>query len=102
MFLKKGDEVKILAGKDSGKTGKILAIYEKTGRATVEGANLIFRHERPKKERQKGQRIQLPAAIHMSDLMLVCPLCKKPTRVGHMTDEKGVKSRLCKKCKKRI
>jgi large subunit ribosomal protein L24 len=102
MNLRKGDEVKILSGKDRGKTGKVLHINQKTGRATVEGLNLSFRHQKPKKSGQKGQRLQLPTPLGISNLMLVCPFCKKPTRVGHMTDEKGLKTRVCKKCKKRI
>ena len=104
MNLRKGDEVKILAGKDrlSGKTGKILSVFPKTDRATVEGLNLSYRHKKPKKAGQKGQKLQLPTSIQISNLMLICPFCKKPTRVSHMTDEKGIKSRVCKKCKKRI
>lgn len=102
MRIKKGDEVKILIGKDRGKTGKVLAIFEKSDRATVEGLNLSYRHERAKKSGQKGQKIQLPASVHLSNLILVCPFCKKPTRVAHTVDEKGIKTRMCKHCKKRI
>lgn len=102
MKLKKGDQVKILSGKDRGKTGKVLAVSQKSGRVTVEGRNLIIRHERPKKQGQKGQKIQVPMPLHPSNLALVCPHCGKPTRVGYAADDKGVKTRVCKKCKKRI
>lgn len=102
MHVKKGDTVKVLKGKDRGKTGKILEVSQKLGKATVEGLNLYFRHERPKQARQKGQKIQFPRPLEISNLMLICPNCGKPTRTGHLVDEKGIKSRVCKKCKKRI
>ena len=102
MLLKKGDTVQILSGKDRGKTGKVLLVAKKSGRVTVEGRNLITRHERPKKQGQKGQKIQVPMPLHVSNLMLVCPHCGKLTRVAHHIDDKGIKTRMCKKCKKRI
>ena len=100
--IKKGDTVKVLAGKDRFETGKVLHVDAKSGRATIEGVNIFFRHERPKKAGQKGQKIQVPMPLSASNLQLVCPHCGKPTRVARITDEKGVKSRVCKKCKKRI
>lgn len=100
--IKKGDTVKILSGKDRGKTGRVIFVSEKTGRATVEGFNLYFRHERPKHAGEKGQKVQFPRPLNGSNLMLICPHCSKPSRVGHLTDEKGVKSRVCRNCKKRI
>ncbi len=102
MHIKKGDTVKVLIGKDRGKTGKILGVFLKLGKATVEGLNLYFRHERPKRSGQKGQKIQFPRPIEVSNLMLVCPHCHKATRTGHRVDEKGLKTRVCKKCKRRI
>ena len=102
MKLKKGDQAKVLSGKDRGKTGKVLAVSKKSGRVTVEGRNIVNRHERPKKQGQKGQKIQVPMPLHPSTLALVCPHCGKPARVGYALDDKGVKTRICKKCKKRI
>ena len=102
MFIKKGDTVKILAGKDQGKTGKVLHVSEKSGKATVEGRNIYVHHQKPKKSGEKGQKIQLPKPINVSKLMLVCPHCAKPARIGRITDEKGIKIRICKKCKKQI
>lgn len=102
MLIKKGDTVRILSGKDRGSTGKVLGVSKKSGRVTVEARNLITRHQRPKKQGEKGQKIQVPMPLHPSNLMLVCPHCGKPTRVGQMTDDKGVKTRMCKKCQKRI
>lgn len=100
--IKKGDTVKILIGKDRGETGKVVFVSSKSGKATVEGRNIYTRHERPKKAGQKGQKVMFPRPLQISNLMLVCPHCGKPTRVGHLVDQEGVKTRVCKKCKKRI
>jgi large subunit ribosomal protein L24 len=102
MNLRKGDTVEILGGKDRGRRGKVLAVFGKTERATVEGLNIFTRHQKPKKSGQKGQKIQGSMPLRLPNLMLVCPHCGKPTRVGHLVDEKGIKSRKCKKCGKRI
>ncbi|MDP3741554.1 MAG: 50S ribosomal protein L24 [bacterium] len=102
MNIRKGDTVKILAGRDRGKTGKVLGTAAKEHRATVEGLNILFRHKRPKRSGEKGQKIQFPKSLHFSNLALICPHCGKPTRIGHMTDDKGIKTRMCKKCGKRI
>lgn len=98
----KGDLVRILSGKDRGKEGKVLSVELKAGRAVVEGRNILTRHERPKRAGSKGQKVQFPKALPLSRLILVCPHCKKPARTGHLEDEKGVKSRVCRKCRKRI
>lgn len=102
LHIRKGDQVKILAGKDRGKTGKVLAVDFKSGRATVEGRNIQVRHERPKKAGQKGQKVALPAPLQASNLMLVCPSCGKSSRVGARVGDKGVKFRVCKLCGKDI
>ncbi len=109
MKIKKNDTVKILTGKDKGKTGKVLKVLKSTLSATqdrliVEGLNLKYKHTRAKRENEKGQRIMFPAAIHNSNLALVCPKCNKATRVTYkinQTKEKGTQStkdRVCKKC----
>jgi large subunit ribosomal protein L24 len=106
MNIKKNDKVKIIAGKDKGKTGKVLQVFPHEGRVSVEGLNLAIKHLRPRREGEKGQRIEFPAPIDISNLMLVCEKCDKPTRVGHETKEsstgKNVKTRVCKKCKQVI
>lgn len=99
---KKGDQVKIMSGKDRGTTGKILSMNLKSGRAVVEGRNLLVRHEKPKAQGQKGQKIQTPAPVNFSKLMLVCPHCGKATRLGRKTDEHDNKLRVCKQCGKEI
>jgi len=97
MKIKKGDNVKILSGKDRGKTGKVLRMSPDAGKALVEGLNLVKKHIRPRKQGEKGQRVSVPAAIDISNLMLVCSKCSKATRVGFKISEKE-KFRICKKC----
>jgi large subunit ribosomal protein L24 len=102
MNIKKGDKVKVLAGKDRDKTGKVLQVFPSRSRASVEGLNLLIKHLRPRRQGEKGQRVEFPAPMDMSNLMLVCPKCGKATRVAHKTvkSEKGKeqKYRVCKKC----
>lgn len=103
MKIKKGDKVKILAGKDSGKTGKVLQVFPKEGRASIEGLNILIKHLRPQKRGEKGQRIEFPALVDISNLILICPKCGKSSRVSYKTvkaegDSKSRKFRTCKKC----
>ena len=105
MNIKKNDRVKILSGKDKGKVGKVLQVLTADNRASVEGLNLLVKHMRPRRQGEKGQRIEFPAAVGLSKLMLVCPKCDKPTRVSMRVPakgEKGKKVRVCKKCKQVI
>src|SRR3989344_9366688 len=102
MKIRKGDKVKILAGKDQGKSGKVLQIFNKRSKVSVEGLNLLFKNMRPKKQGEKGQRIQFPAPIGISNLALVCPKCGKTSRVGYQVLENKKKVRICKKCKEII
>ena len=83
MKIKKGDKVKIMAGKDNGKTGKVLQIFTSKNRASVEGLNLLIKHMRPRRQGEKGQRIEFPAPLNIANLLLVCPKCGKATRVGY-------------------
>jgi large subunit ribosomal protein L24 len=99
--IKKGDEVKVLSGKDKGKTGKILEVIPSARRVVVEGLNIRVRFSRPKRRNEKGQRMELPAPMDVSKLMLVCPHCSKPTRVGRSVSEKG-NFRMCRKCGKTL
>ncbi len=99
--IKKNDTVKIISGKDKGKTGKIIKIFPLKERAVVEGINLYKKHVKPKKEGEKGQVITVPRSIHISNVQLICSACGKPTRIGYIIED-GNKSRVCKKCKSRI
>ena len=97
MKLKKGDTVRVMIGKDRGKTGKVLRVVPYAQRLMVEGVALQKRHRRPRKQNEKGQRVEVPALIATANVRLVCPSCNKPTRVGFQHSD-NVKHRVCKKC----
>jgi large subunit ribosomal protein L24 len=96
--LKKEDNVLVIVGKDKGKIGKILKVFPEEGRAIVEGVNRIKKHVKPTPRNPQGGIIEVFGKIHISNLMLVCPRCKKPTRVGIKILEDKRKLRYCKKC----
>lgn len=108
MKIKKGDKVIILSGKDKGKTGKVLQVFVAEKRVVIEGLNLLLKHQRPKKQGEKGQRIQFPAPMNISNVSLICPKCNKRTRVGYQIiksedkSNKKIKNRICQKCKEVI
>jgi len=97
--IRKGDTVKVLAGKDKSKTGKVLEVLPTARRVVVEGLNIRTRFSRPKKQGQKGQKMEVPGAMDVSKLMLICPSCGKPTRIAHELNKLG-NLRKCKKCGK--
>jgi len=101
MKIKTNDNVKIVAGKDKGKEGKVIQVFAKEGKIVVEGMNIMKKHLRPKKHGEKGQVIELAAPFDASNAMLICEKCGKPTRVGYKVEEKS-KNRICKKCKEVI
>lgn len=101
MKIKKGDQVEIIAGKDRGKRGKVIQVLATVERVVVEGANLIKRHRKPRKEGEKGERIERPAPLHVSNVMLVCPETGKPTRIGYRI-EGNEKVRVSKKSGKAL
>lgn len=74
-MIKKNDQVKAIAGKDKGKTGKVLRVFPDEGKVIVEGLNMVKKHSKPRKEGEKGQRIEVPGKINVSNVMLVCPKC---------------------------
>lgn len=103
MKIRKNDKVKIIAGKDKGKEGKVLQVLSRGGEVSVEGLNLLVKHARPRRQGEKGQKIQFPAPLPISRVMLVCPRCNRATRVGmKMLKEQKEKVRLCRKCKEII
>ena len=102
MKLKKGDTVRMLSGKDRGKTGKILRAIPKTEKVVVEGLQLAIRHQRPRREGEKGQRIQFPRAVPAGKVMFLCPKCGALTRLGAHIVASGKKARICKKCKAEV
>ena len=95
MNVKTGDNVVVITGKDAGKQGKVLACYPKKGRIVVEGVNIISRHTKPRNAKESGGIIKREGTIDVSNVMVVCPECGKPTRVKHSVVE-GKNVRVCK------
>ncbi len=100
--IKKNDTVKVIAGKDKGKTGKVLRVVPKKGRAVVEKLNMVKRHLRPSEQARQGGILEREAPIEMSNLMLICTKCTDPTRVGYRVLDDACKVRYCKTCKEVI
>lgn len=100
MKIKKGDQVKILLGKDRGKEGKVEFVLGKKDRVFIGGANLYKRHVK-KQGTLEGGIIDIPKSLDVSNVVLICPNCKKATRVGFKLVA-GKKTRICKKCEKEI
>ncbi len=100
--VKKGDTVKVIAGKDKGKQGKILRSIPSTERVVVEKVNIVKKAMRPTQANPQGGISSIEAPLHVSNVMLVCPSCNEPTRVGHRFKDDGKKVRVCKKCGKDI
>ncbi len=99
MKIRKGDTVAMLAGKDSGKKGIVERTIPTRLRVVVAGLNTVKRHKKPRKQGEKGQIMDVPSAVDVSNVALVCPSCSKIARVGYVIDEKtGKKNRSCKKC----
>ena len=96
MNIKKGDNVMIIAGKDKGRTGKVLRVFPKKDLVVVENANIKKRHQKPRKAGSKGQIIEIAAPVHRSNVMLADPKTGKPTRLG-VHFENGKKTRVSKK-----
>lgn len=99
MKIKKGDHIVIISGKYRGKKGKVIRVLPKKDKAVVEGANLIKKHVRSKKSGEKGQTVEMPSPLHISNLKLICSECGKATRVKFKISGKK-KYRICKKCGK--
>ncbi|MBU0649272.1 50S ribosomal protein L24 [Patescibacteria group bacterium] len=105
MKIKKGDKVKILVGKDKGKTGKVIQIFPERDRLVIEDRNIMIKNVRPKRQGEKGQKVDFPAAISASNAELICPKCNRQTRIGHkilVIEKKKKKVRMCRKCKELI
>jgi large subunit ribosomal protein L24 len=102
MRIKKNDTVKVLYGKDAGKTGKVLRVLLKEGKIVVEGANIYKRHLKGDGKTRQSEIVDLVKPMPISKVMLVCPACKKNSRVGIEKTSDGKKMRICKKCNKSV
>jgi large subunit ribosomal protein L24 len=97
MPVTKGDTVRVMRGDDKGREGKVLRVFPKTGRVTVEGVNMVKRHRKARRAEEKSEIIDMPAPIHHSNVMLLDPKSDKPTRVKHRIDADGTKERISAK-----
>ena len=98
MHIIKNDTVKVISGNHKGKVGKVLKVFPKRNRIIVEKVALVKRHTRPRSAQEQGGIVEKEASIHVSNVLLVCPKCSKPSRTGfnHLAD--GAKVRVCKNC----
>ncbi len=94
--VKSGDNVLVIAGKDAGKQGKVLKVFTKTNRIIVAGVNMISKHQKARKAQEKSSIVKKEGTIDVSNVMVVCPTCGKPTRVKHTVDAEGKSVRTCK------
>jgi large subunit ribosomal protein L24 len=94
MHVTKGDTVRVVRGDDKGKEGKILRVFAKTGRVTIEGVNIVKRHRRARRAEEQSGIIEMPAPVHASNVMLLDPKSGAPTRTRRRIDEDGTKERL--------
>jgi large subunit ribosomal protein L24 len=97
--IKKDDFVRVIAGKDRGKQGKVLRVFPQESRLTIERVNMIKRHTRPTQQMQQGGGIiQREGKLHLSNVMLVCSKCERGVRIGHRVLDDGKKVRVCRRC----
>ena len=97
MKIKKGDKVRVLAGKDRGKEGEVMFAFPAKNTVIVEGVNLVKKHQRPQGEGQPGGIIDKDMPMHVSNVAVISPKDSKPTRVGYKILEDGTKVRICKR-----
>ena len=97
MPVTRGDTVRVMRGEDKGKEGKILRVFPKTGRVTIEGINIVKKHRKARRAEEQSGIIEMPAPVHHSNVMLLDPKSGKPTRIKARLDEDGTKERLAVK-----
>jgi large subunit ribosomal protein L24 len=100
--VKKGDKVKVLSGKDKGKSGKVLQVIPKDKKVLIEGINLAVKHKKPRSHTQQGGILHQESPIDISKAMVICKGCGEPTRVGRKALEDGSRVRVCKHCNEQL
>ena len=98
MNIRKNDSVMVIAGRERGKTGKILRVFPDKDAAIVERVNLVKRHSRARGPQQPGGIVEKEAMIHVSNLMVMCDKCNAPVRIGRKVLPDGEKVRICRRC----
>jgi large subunit ribosomal protein L24 len=101
MKIKKGDTVIVTSGKDKDRQGKVEKVYRKSEKVLIQGINLYKRHIKKNEKMPQGGIISVPRPLSVAKVMLICPVCKKPTRIGYRI-EKNKKIRICRKCQSKI
>lgn len=101
MKIRKNDTIKIIAGKDKGKNGKVLRVFSERNKILVDGLNLFKKHVKPKKQGQKGEIILVSRPVDISNVMIICSSCQKATKIGYQIED-NQKTRICKKCQSKI
>jgi large subunit ribosomal protein L24 len=101
LTIRKGDKVRVISGKDKGKEGKVLRALPEKERVVVENVHMIKKATRPSQKNRQGGIIEMEGTIHVSNVMLICPSCGQPTRVGRRRED-GTRVRTCKKCGKDV
>lgn len=99
LSIKKNDTIVVLSGKEKNKRGRVLSVYPLKEQVLVEKINVIKRHMKPSRKYTQGGIIEKEAPLNVSNVMLVCPKCSKPTRIGNTVLQTGKKVRVCKKCR---
>ncbi len=102
MKIKTNDKVKVIAGKDKGKKGKVIKVISEKNRVIVDGVNFMKKHIKARKSGEKGQKITVASSINVSNIALISPKSSKQTIVGHLVLENKEKHRVCRKCKENI
>ena len=102
LSIKKNDTVLVVTGKEKGKKGRVISVEPKNDKILIERINIIKRHMKPSKKYSQGGIIEKEAPLHISNVMLICSKCGKPTRIGNTVLSDGKKARICKKCKEVI
>lgn len=102
MKIIRDDKVKIIAGNNKGKTGKVLKVILDKNKLIVEGVNLVKKHQKPNQTNQQGGIIEKEAPINASNVMLVCSNCEKAVRISKRRTEDGKAERICKSCNKAV
>jgi large subunit ribosomal protein L24 len=99
LHIKKNDSIVVISGKEKGKRGRVLSVSPSKESLIIEKINMIKRHMKPSRKHAQGGIIEKESSIHMSNVMMICPKCAKPTRIGNTSLQGGKKVRVCKKCR---
>ena len=100
--IRKNDSVMVIAGRERGKTGKVLRVLKEEGAVIIERLNIVKRHTKPRGPQQTGGIVEKEAAVHASNVMFFCDKCNAPARIGHKLLGDGKKIRICRNCKEAL